>query len=234
MTTPLLTAHQISAAFDGRSVLHGIHLQLMPGEIVSLIGPNGAGKTTLLRVLLGLQRSESGSVTRAPQLRIGYVPQRLPLDSLLPMTAGRFLALWGQDDTAIDKAGARPLLGRPLQKLSGGELQCVLLARALSNQPQLLVLDEPAQALDLAGQRALYDTIGRVRDETGCGVLLVSHDLNIVMRKTDRVICLHGHICCQGKPDDVSRDPAYTALFGPAADAFAVYHHHHDHDHTHD
>jgi len=234
MTTPLLTAHQIAAAFDGRSVLHGIHLQLMPGEIVSLIGPNGAGKTTLLRVLLGLQRPESGSVTRAPQLRIGYVPQRLPLDSLLPMTAGRFLALWGQDDTAIDKAGARPLLGRPLQKLSGGELQRVLLARALSNQPQLLVLDEPAQALDLAGQRALYDTIGRVRDETGCGVLLVSHDLNIVMRKTDRVICLHGHICCQGKPDDVSRDPAYTALFGPAADAFAVYHHHHDHDHTHD
>ena len=173
-------------------------------------------------------------MTRAPQLRIGYVPQRLPLDSLLPMTAGRFLALWGQDDTAIDKAGARPLLSRPLQKLSGGELQRVLLARALSNQPQLLVLDEPAQALDLAGQRALYDTIGRVRDETGCGVLLVSHDLNIVMRKTDRVICLHGHICCQGKPDDVSRDPAYTALFGPAADAFAVYHHHHDHDHTHD
>ncbi len=230
---PLLQAADIAVTLDGRSVLHGITLAVQAGEIISIVGPNGAGKTTLLRALLGLTDLSAGRVTRAADLRIGYVPQKLNLDPLLPITAGRFLALWGDFIQAVASTGAEHLLNTPLAKLSGGELQRVLLARALIGQPQLLVLDEPAQALDLAGQRELYDTLAKVRDITGCAVLLVSHDLTLVMRKTDRVICLHGHICCQGKPEDVSRDPAYAALFGPHDTSFAVYHHHHDHDHHH-
>lgn len=234
MTGPLLQADNIAVTLGGRAVLYGISLAIAPSEIVSIIGPNGAGKTTLLRAMLGLQPLAAGTVTRVPNLRIGYVPQKLTIDPLLPMTTSHFLDLWGRDTDATKLADTTDLLTRPLQKLSGGEFQRVMLARALIGQPQLLVLDEPAQALDLAGQQQLYDTLGKVRDATGCAVLLVSHDLNIVMRRTDRVICLHGHICCQGKPEDVSRDPAYAALFGPALSGFAVYHHHHDHDHRHD
>jgi zinc transport system ATP-binding protein len=224
---PLLSANALSVTLGGRAVLQNVNLALRLGEIVSIIGPNGAGKTTLLRTLLGLQAPSSGSVTRANNLRIGYVPQRLPIDPLLPLNVRGFLQLWGSGQ----EQRVRDLLDRPLQKLSGGEFQRVLLARALIGQPQLLVLDEPAQALDLAGQQELYAELVQLRASTGCAVLLVSHDLTVVMRQTDRVLCLHGHICCEGKPADVSRDPAYVALFGDQAAAFGVYHHQHDHAH---
>jgi zinc transport system ATP-binding protein len=224
---PLLTATHLAVTLGGRQVLSDVNLTLNPAEIVSIIGPNGAGKTTLLRTLLSLQPHSAGTLTRRHELRIGYVPQRLAIDPLLPLTTRAFLQLWGagQEQRVTD------LLERPLQKLSGGEFQRVLLARALINQPQLLVLDEPAQALDLAGQHALYGELNDLRAQTGCAVLLVSHDLTVVMRQTDRVICLNGHICCEGKPADVSRDPAYVALFGPQVGAFGVYHHQHDHAH---
>lgn len=224
---PLLSAHALTVTLGGRPVLQNVNLAVQPGEIVSIIGPNGAGKTTLLRALLGLQAPSSGTVTRADKLKIGYVPQRLPIDPLLPLDVRGFLGIWGggQEQRVDD------LLNRPLQKLSGGEFQRVLLARALIGSPQLLVLDEPAQALDLAGQQELYSELVQLRASTGCAVLLVSHDLTVVMRQTDRVLCLHGHICCEGKPSDVSRDPAYVALFGDQAAAFGVYHHQHDHAH---
>ena len=233
---PLLTAENISLHLSGRCILHGVSLMVRAGEIVSLVGPNGAGKTTLLRVLLGLIKPESGHILRKPDLRIGYVPQRLEVDPLLPMTVAQFLSLWegatpAQITTCLARTGADVLAARQLSKLSGGEFQRVLLARALLNNPQLLVLDEPAQAMDIAGQAALYNLLGEERERSGCAVLMVSHDLHIVMRKTDHVVCLNHHVCCAGHPSEVGRDPAYAALFGDEAQAFALYAHHHDHVH---
>lgn len=238
MSAPLslLSAHQLGVSLDGRQILRGIDLEIVPGETISLIGPNGAGKTTLLRALLGLQPLTTGHVSRKPGLRLGYVPQRLQIDSLLPMSVRSFMQLWPAYNPVtaaqcLEQTGAQSLIDRPLQRLSGGEFQRVLLARALMNAPDLLVLDEPAQALDIQGQATLYSLIAAHQKQSGCAVLMVSHDLHVVMRETSRVICLNQHICCQGHPDDVSRDPAYETLFGPQARAFAVYHHHHDHHH---
>ena len=236
---PLVELAGLHVAFGARVALNDVSLSLRAGEIVTIIGPNGAGKTTLLRVALGLQRADSGTVHRQPGLRVGYVPQRLAIDETLPLTVRRFLALVPGAQrpamaAALTEVGAAHVLDLPLQTLSGGELQRVLLARALLRQPELLVLDEPVQGVDITGQAELFALIRRIRDTRGCGVLLVSHDLHLVMAATDRVICLNHHVCCSGHPDMVSRDPAYRALFGAAIDGFALYSHHHDHHHDHD
>jgi zinc transport system ATP-binding protein len=232
---PLIALAGVDVAFGRRAALAGASLSVAPGEIVTIIGPNGAGKTTLLRVALGLQRVDAGRVERRPGLRVGYLPQRLAIDETLPLTVRRFLALVPKarrDATAaLAETGARHTLDLPVQTLSGGEMQRVLLARALLREPELLVLDEPAQGVDIAGQAELFALIRRVRDERGCGVLLVSHDLHLVMAATDRVVCLNHHVCCSGRPEAVSRDPAYRALFGAAIEGFALYAHAHDHRH---
>ena len=235
---PLVTAHAVSAQREGRLILDGISLSVNAGEIVTLIGPNGAGKTSLLRVLLKLVAPTSGTVTHAEGLRIGYLPQRLTPDPMIPLSVDAFLDLWpGRENKAgvLAQTGASALAGRPLAELSGGELQRVLLARALLNKPNLLVLDEPVQALDIHGQAALYDLVATLRDTTHCAILMVSHDLHVVMGKTDRVFCINRHVCCHGTPESIRNDPAYHALFGQGTDSFALsfalYHHHHDHTH---
>ncbi|WP_430436517.1 zinc ABC transporter ATP-binding protein ZnuC [Oceanibaculum nanhaiense] len=234
----LIEASSITVRRGDVPVLDHVDLTLSAGEIVCIIGPNGSGKTTLLRALLGLIAVQDGSVTRRPSLRIGYMPQRLAIDPTLPITLERFLGLSRNANAAarrqaMQDTGIAHLADRPMQGLSGGETQRALLARALLNQPDLLMLDEPAQGVDVNGQVELYELIGRIRRDRGCAVLMVSHDLHLVMAATDRVICLNGHICCTGHPEDVSRDPAYLSLFGPrAAQALAVYQHHHDHHHT--
>jgi zinc transport system ATP-binding protein len=208
-------------------------------EIVALIGPNGAGKTTLVRALLGLVSPTRGSIRRRPGLRVGYMPQRMIIDSALPLTVERLLrlALSATADSsrvpfALEEVGAGHLAKAAMHDLSSGELQRVFLARALLREPEWLVLDEPVQSVDVAGQAELYGLIARIRERRHCGVLMVSHDLHLVMASTDRVICLNQHVCCAGHPETVSRDPAFVALFGPqAAGAFAFYHHHHDHRH---
>ena len=239
-TTPgkaaLVLASGIHVALGGREVLADVEVAVADGEIVTLIGPNGAGKTTAVRVILGLQEADRGRVYRRPGISIGYMPQRLSLDPALPMTVGRFLALTdsgsGRRKRALDEAGVGGALDTPLSDVSGGELRRVLLARALLRDPDLLVLDEPAQGVDVGGQADLYRLIGRLRETRGCGVLLVSHDLTMVMAETDHVICLNRHVCCAGRPETVARDPSYAALFGErAAPAFAVYQHRHDHSH---
>ncbi len=236
---PLIEAAGIDVAFGGRSVLGGAGVKVRAGEIVTLIGPNGAGKTTMIRVVLGLIRPHGGRVRRRPGLAIGYMPQRLVVDPALPLTVDRFLALAAPGGgaaaarrAALEEVGAAAVGDTPLQNVSGGELQRVMLARALIRDPGLLVLDEPVQGVDVAGQAELYRLIGRIRDERGCGVLLVSHDLHLVMAETDHVICLNRHVCCEGNPEVVARDPAFAALFGEqVAGGFAVYHHRHDHRH---
>lgn len=237
--TALISAQGLSLARNGRDILQQVDIQLQAGQIVTLIGPNGAGKTSLVRCLLGLIAPDSGQISRAPNLRIGYMPQKLQLEPSLPLTVARFLALGGKPRlntaevaklTGIDK-----LLQQPMQSLSGGETQRVLLARALLRDPQLLVLDEPVQGVDVTGQIALYGLINDIRKSRGCGVLLVSHDLHLVMANSDQVVCLNQHVCCHGHPEQVTSDPAYLALFGelPAQgqQQIAIYTHHHDHQH---
>ena len=236
MSDALIRLDGVAVSFNGQPVLDDVQLSVQPGEIVTLIGPNGAGKTTLVRVVLGLLQPERGSVRRTPRLRIGYMPQKLHVDATLPLSVLRFLRLVPGVDrkralAALAEVGAEQVIDSPLQSISGGEMQRVLLARALLREPQLLVLDEPVQGVDVAGQAELYRLISRLRERHGCGVLMVSHDLHLVMSATDQVVCLNRHVCCSGHPEQVSGDPAFIELFGQDAKSLAVYHHHHDHDH---
>ena len=236
MSDALIRLDGVAVSFNGQPVLDNVQLSVQPGEIVTLIGPNGAGKTTLVRVVLGLLQPDSGNVRRAPRLRIGYMPQKLHVDATLPLSVLRFLRLVPGVDrkralAALAEVGAEQVIDSPLQSISGGEMQRVLLARALLREPQLLVLDEPVQGVDVAGQAELYRLISRLRERHGCGVLMVSHDLHLVMSATDQVVCLNRHVCCSGHPEQVSGDPAFIELFGQDAKSLAIYHHHHDHDH---
>jgi zinc transport system ATP-binding protein len=236
MTPPyLLEARDVNVSFNGRPILQDVSLQIESGQIISLIGPNGAGKTTLVRVLLGLQQPGSGHIERQPGLRVAYLPQRLTLDATLPITVERFLALSAARhhkplEVALEEAGITALRKAPMQSISGGELQRVMLARCLLRNPQLLVLDEPDQGMDAAGQQALFHLITEIRERYGCGVLMVSHDLHLVMAATDRVICLQQHVCCTGHPQSITQDPEFLRLFGPV-EGLAVYAHRHDHEH---
>lgn len=238
MTAPLISATDLTIRRPGGTdaVLSHVSLRLQPGEIVTVVGPNGSGKSTLVRALLGHLQAASGSVSRAPGLRIGYVPQRVHIEAAMPMTVRRFLSLPRRVDSAtasaaLTRTGVEGLESRQITQLSGGQFQRVLLARALLHSPQLLVLDEPTQGLDQPGIVAFYQLIEDVRRETGAAVLLVSHDLLVVMRASDRVLCLNGHICCEGSPAHVSAAPEYRALFGEGEGTLALYRHHHDHDH---
>jgi zinc transport system ATP-binding protein len=233
----LISARGLCVERNGRELLAQVDLDICEREIVTLIGPNGAGKTTLVRVLLGLEEPDRGEVRRRADLRIGYVPQRFDVDAVIPMTVERFLRLGGAGrangvEAILSEVSAGHVQHRQLSQLSGGELQRVVLARALLREPDLLVLDEPVQGVDYAGEAELYNLIARLRDERGFGVLLVSHDLLIVMARSDRVVCLNRHVCCSGVPETVAQHPSYVRLFGAdASRAFAVYQHHHDHRH---
>ncbi|HEY5674465.1 MAG TPA: zinc ABC transporter ATP-binding protein ZnuC [Malonomonas sp.] len=221
-----------------RQLLKQVDLKIGRGEILTIIGPNGAGKTTLLRIALGLLAPTTGTVQRQPGINIGYMPQRLHIDPTFPLSVKRFLTLTGNQQRdkvlpLLKEVGAAHVLESPLQNISGGELQRVLLARALMREPDLLVLDEPVQGVDVHGQIELYQLITRIREQRNCSVLMVSHDLHLVMAATDRVLCLNRHICCSGTPEIVSNDPAYLELFGPlAVQHLAIYTH--DRAHRHD
>jgi len=233
----LIRADHLTVTLDAHPVLSDVTLAIRPGEIVTILGPNGSGKSTLLRALLGILPATRGRVTRRAGLGIGYVPQRLAIDRTLPMTVRRFLSLPARvadaaAAAALARVGLPDVAQRQMADLSGGQFQRVLLARALLSQPQLLVLDEPTQGLDQPGEAAFYRLIEEVRRETGVAVLMVSHDLHVVMAASDRVICLNGHICCEGTPRVVSTAPEYRALFGLGTQgALALYQHVHDHSH---
>jgi zinc transport system ATP-binding protein len=232
----LIDVQSISVNLGGRPVLQGVSLQLREREIISLIGPNGAGKTTLVKAVLGLLQPEHGRIVRRARLRAAYLPQRLKIDPALPMTVERFLRLGNEDAAAtvqdvLRETGVSQLRRTPLQAVSGGEFQRVMLARCLLRRPELLVLDEPGQGMDVTGQEELYGLVKSIRDRHGCGILLVSHDLHFVMAATDHVVCLHHHVCCTGHPEAIAGHPEFLRLFGRPAKHLALYTHEHDHAH---
>jgi zinc transport system ATP-binding protein len=233
----LVSLSNVGVRRSGRWLVRGIDFSVRRGEIVTLIGPNGSGKSTSAKAAIGVLKPDEGSVSRAAGLRVGYVPQKLAVDWTLPLTVQRLMTLTGplsasEVEAGLDAVGIRHLAKAEVQHLSGGEFQRALLARAVARKPDLLVLDEPVQGVDFGGEIALYDLIKDIRNSTGCGILLISHDLHVVMAATDTVICLNGHVCCRGTPQAVSRSPEYVRLFGSrAAESLALYSHDHDHSH---
>ena len=234
---PLITLERAGVRRAGRWLVRGVDLTIRKGEIVTLIGPNGSGKSTTAKLALGVIKPDDGTARRKPGLRVGYVPQKLSIDWTLPLTVGRFMRLTGGVSAeaakeALTATGILHLVASEVRNLSGGEFQRAMLARAIARKPDLLVLDEPVQGVDYSGEIALYDLIKKIRDDIGCGVLLISHDLHVVMAATDRVICLNGHVCCQGTPVDVASSDEYRRMFGDRVDkTLAVYEHNHDHTH---
>lgn len=235
----LITVEDLSVRYGENTVLRHVGMTLDAGEIVTIVGPNGSGKTSLLKAIIGATQPASGEIRIKPGLRVGYVPQRLHIDPTLPITVGRFMRLTNSADrklceAALEKAGVPDLLGRQMSQLSGGQFQRVMLARALLNDPEVLLLDEATQGLDQRGSASFYQQIEAVRSETECAILMISHELHVVMSASDRVICLNGHVCCEGTPAVVASAPEYRALFGTGTGgALALYRHDHDHDHDH-
>jgi zinc transport system ATP-binding protein len=235
--SPLVSLAGAGMERSGRWLVRGVDLEVRPGEIVTLIGPNGSGKSTTAKMALGIWQPAEGTAHRAADLRVGYVPQKVSVDWTMPLTVERFMQLTNRltpDEVAaaLASTGIAHLRRAEVRELSGGEFQRAMLARAIARKPGLLVLDEPVQGVDFSGEIALYELIVEIRDRLGCGILLISHDLHVVMAATDRVICLNGHICCQGAPSVVAASDEYRRLFGDrTADALALYRHHHDHTH---
>lgn len=235
----LVQVDGLSVRYGARTVLSHVSLTVSAGEIVTIVGPNGSGKTSLLRAIIGAVKPFRGCVVHGSGVKIGYVPQKLHIDETLPITVSRFLKLPGgvaaaDINQALTQAGVPDLSGAQLSQLSGGQFQRVLLARALIGKPDLLLLDEATQGLDQRGSASFYQQIERVRQDTGCAVLMISHELHVVMSASDRVICLNGHVCCEGTPAVVASAPEYRALFGTGTGgALALYRHEHDHGHDH-
>ena len=218
-------------------LVQGVSLQVEKGKIVTLIGPNGSGKSTTAKIALGIYKKIEGEVEKFTN-KIGYVPQKISIDWTLPLRVKDFMLLTDNlDDRTISEAlsltGVIHLKDKNLGDLSGGEFQRVLLARAISKKPELLVLDEPVQGVDFTGEIALYELIKKISEDLNCGILLISHDLHTVMSATDHVVCLNGHVCCSGSPIDVAKNMEYKALFGEqASQTLSIYEHKHDHIHT--
>ncbi len=233
----LLRARDVSYGIGGRQILDRVSFELGPSQITTIIGPNGAGKSTLANIVTGLISNFEGEIERRPGMRIGFLPQKVYVNTLMPLTVERLLRLTRNPGASeIDYALAQTEVGylkqRQVRSLSEGELKRVLLARTTLGNPDLIVLDEPTSGVDVTGEIRMYELIGELRSQLQCAVLLVSHDLHLVMSQTDQVLCLNQHLCCSGLPESVSKHPEYLALFGQqAADSIAIYTHHHDHLH---
>ena len=233
----LLKLNQAGFKIKDKWLVKGVSLQIEKGQIVTLIGPNGSGKSTTAKIALGIYKNIDGDVEKYTN-KVGYVPQKISIDWTLPLRVKDFMVLTenlkDEDiNEALSLTGVIQLKNKNLGDLSGGEFQRVLIARAISKKPDLLVLDEPVQGVDCTGEIALYKLIKKITDELNCGILLISHDLHTVMSATDHVVCLNGHVCCSGSPIDVAKNNEYKALFGEqASQILSRYEHRHDHVHT--
>ena len=230
----LIEVQNLCVGYGNKEVLRNVNLSLSKNEIVTIVGPNGSGKTTLFKSIIGSTPISSGKVLIRPNLKIGYVPQVLNIDRSFPLTVERFLSLENRGHkrealSAQQVLDSNDLLFKQISTLSSGQLQRVLLARALVNKPDVLLLDEATRGLDQPGSAAFYRKIEEIRNTTGCAILMISHDLHVVMSASNRVICLNGHICCQGEPQSVASSPEYKSMFGSNVDGtLALYQHNHN------
>ena len=232
----LIEVRNLNVAYGRKKVLKDVNLTVSKNEIVTIVGTNGSGKTTLFKSIIGSVPITSGKVFIKPNLKIGYVPQVLNIDRSMPLTVERFLKLAkNRNDQGLLRArqvlGSDDLLSNQISNLSAGQLQRVLLGHALMNEPDILLLDEATRGLDQPGSAAFYKKIEEIRDTTGCSILMISHDLHVVMSASNRVICLNGHICCQGEPKSVASSPEYKAMFGSKVEGtLALYQHNHSNE----
>ena len=235
----LLKVENAGVSINDKSLVKGVSFEIKQGEIVTLIGPNGSGKSTTAKIALGIYKKIDGKVKKYTD-KIGYVPQKISIDWTLPIRVLDFMTLTeeltqDQINIALNLTGVQHLKDKSLSNLSGGEFQRVLIARAISKKPELLVLDEPVQGVDFKGEIALYELIKQISEKMKCGILLISHDLHVVMSATDFVLCLNGHVCCSGAPHKVVKDSKYKELFGDrASNILSLYEHKHDHTHSQD
>lgn len=238
METELIAKLQnVGLAINRNKILSNINLELKKGEITTLIGPNGGGKTSIARILLGIMQPTQGKITVSPKIKIGYMPQKISIDKTIPLTAKDFIQLSSHhsaDDASLKDLGQRlnveKILSKQVNDLSGGQLQKILFLRAITNKPDLLVLDEPTQYMDISATQDFYHIIDEIRKLNQCTILLISHDLHMVMQKTDTVFCVNNHICCHGSPESINQHPEYLSLFGKKGE-LAIYQHHHNHRH---
>jgi zinc transport system ATP-binding protein len=231
----VLTVDNLSVTLDGTAVLQNVSFTLQQGEAFAVIGPNGAGKTVLFRALLGLL-PHTGVVEWRADAKIGYVPQRFSVDRSAPISTMEFFLLqspnfWRpgsaftrQLDQELTLMGlSRAVLRKGLGELSGGETQRVLIASALLQKPSVLLLDEPTAAVDAGFEETVYTLLHRIQMERGTALLLISHDLSVVYRYAQRVLCLNKSVVCQGHPVDALNPQALATLYGEAS----FYHHEH-------
>ena len=239
MSDALITLNNISLSHNGKNILDDVSFKLHPGEFITLIGPNGAGKSSLIKILLGVIKQDAGEIIHSGNLKLGYTPQSFTANPYIPISVIDFLSFIQKFDRVFtsqtcELTGIEDLLEMPLKNLSGGELQKVLLTRALLNKPNVLILDEPAQNLDVDGQMQLYKLIQDIHQKQNCAVLMVSHDLHRVMKESTQVLCLYHHICCEGLPESILKDAQFNDLFADQIhDLMATYEHHHNHQHEH-
>ena len=239
MSDALITLNNISLSHNGKNILDDVSFKLHPGEFITLIGPNGAGKSSLIKILLGVIKQDAGEIIHSGDLKLGYTPQSFAANPYIPISIIDFLTLNQKLDREFtsqtcELTGIKDLLEMPLKNLSGGELQKVLLTRALLNKPNVLIMDEPAQNLDVDGQMQLYKLIQDIHQKQNCAVLMVSHDLHRVMKESTQVLCLYHHICCEGLPESILKDAQFNDLFADQIhELMATYEHHHNHQHEH-
>ncbi len=235
----ILNVNNIVKKFRNKKVLDEISFSIHEGEIVTIIGPNGGGKSTLAKIISGVVKQDSGTISFGKNINIGYMPQKLSINSSLPLDVEYFLRLQintkVSDDelyTIVKQVGIQNILKNSMHEVSGGENQRIMLARALLGKPNLLILDEPEQNVDVNGQAEIYSLLNELNKKQNIAILLISHDLHFVMRSSHHVICLNHHICCEGMPNKLRLDKRYIDLFGSEfADNLAIYPHHHDHKH---
>ena len=239
ITNALISAKNVSVLKHQKSILDNIDIQINKNDFITIIGPNGAGKTMLLKCLMGFYKPTSGRIERKEKLKIGYMPQSINVIGTMPMTVKDFITVRKEyDDISLNKViievNIGEIVNKQLSVLSGGEMQRVLLARSLLNNPDLLILDEPAQNLDISGQLNFYKLIQEIYSKRNISILMVSHDLHLVMVSTKKVLCLYKHICCSGAPQQIAKDPEFLSMFGKdMANMMSIYQHSHDHNHDH-
>ncbi len=231
----LLEVKDLSVTLDGRKIINGISFELKPQEVLAVIGPNGAGKSVLLRTLVGINKRRTGEISFAPGANIGYLPQRFHVDFYLPMTVKEFLNLKPNHKYSLEEVLSlveipEAWLDQNLATFSSGQLQKILLAFAIVDQPKILLFDEPTENVDIVSQESVYDLLHHLQDKLGISIIIVSHDLNVVYKYANTVLCLNEKMLCYGEPISALTNETLSQLYGD----HAFFHHHHFGEHHHD